>query len=747
MKRIHFIILIFFILLNSFYAQSTLSAGDIAIIEYNSDGTSEDIKFLALRSMEIGTTINFTDNGWITTGVAQFRTGEANTPRTWTATSTVSCGDIINFPVTPGGGADFNLGGSGDQILAYQGTSASPTFIFAINNEGSGVWQASATSARTSGLPSGLTDGVNAVAIQEVDNVIYSGPLSGSRETILSNICDKSNWNSGSTSTSSNTVNQIFTDTFNSSATWDGSSWDISGSNFFTGTIDGSYSTASNGDFRVCNCTVNASETLTINSGGTVTVEDNITNNGNITVNSGGSVVQIRPNGSNSGSNYTVERTTPSQSSFNVFTYWSSPISTATFAAVAPTTHEYFSFDATTQSWVLGTAATPMIPGIGYALEGPDTGSYPGPQTATFTGAAFNNGNVSVNLSFSSDGDTDNDWNLIGNPYPSAIDGNTFLTANSASIGGTIYFWTHNTAEDGTVDNTQDDYAMYNASGGTAAVTGGTVPDGNIASGQGFFAQALVSGSVNLFTNDMRISGNNSLFFKSNRKHIEKDRVWLDLEGNNASSQILIGFFEDATDEVDTKYDGVRFVAQTNLNFYSILNDKYFGIQGKSTLKNKEIIDIGFTSSKEGDFTISISNLEGKLKDAEVHIKDNLIETTHNLKKSNFNFSTDKAGVFNDRFQLLINKKEEKTLSLDENSISNKLLLAKDKKNLIIESLENNLIKEVYFYNILGKEILTVKKASSSSIEVPLSKFDENFITIVKVMLENGNILRQKILL
>lgn len=35
---------------------------------------------------------------------------------------------------------------SGDQVLAYQGSESSPTFIHALNNEGAGVWQAGATS-------------------------------------------------------------------------------------------------------------------------------------------------------------------------------------------------------------------------------------------------------------------------------------------------------------------------------------------------------------------------------------------------------------------------------------------------------------------------------------------------------------------------------------------------------------------------------------------------------------------------
>src|SRR5690606_28341474 len=101
----------------------------------------------------------------------------------WTVnfTAEISCGtevqvsaagvfDISNNRVgdlTTSGG--LALATSGDQILAYQGTEASPTFIAAINNEGSG-WQADATSANTSALPPGLVEGMTAVALVEIDN-------------------------------------------------------------------------------------------------------------------------------------------------------------------------------------------------------------------------------------------------------------------------------------------------------------------------------------------------------------------------------------------------------------------------------------------------------------------------------------------------------------------------------------------------------------------------------------------------
>jgi hypothetical protein len=736
MKKIILILLGIF-LSNVLFSQTTLSAGDIAILQYNSDNSPEQIKFLVLRSFESGTIINFTDDGWFSAG--GFRTNEGIVA--WTAPTDFQCGDIVTMDMPSGTdltsvSSGFDLSASGDQIIVFQGDVSTPTLIFAVNNETNSSWQADATSSNTSALPTGLTNGVNAVALKETDNLKYNGPLTGSRATVLTNICTSGNWSGA------NNVNQTFSGAF--TTTWSVGTWDGSGSNFLDTVIDDSFDTSTDGNFETCNCTVNSGNTLTVNSGGTVMVENDITNNGTILVESGGSVVQVSSDGTNSGTGYTVERASTSQSSYHVFTYWSTPITSATFAAVSPSTHLYYSFNSGSQAWVEGNSSTGMSPGIGYALEGPDTGSYPGVQTASFTGAPFNNGDISVGLSFSSDGDADNDWNLIGNPYPSAIDADTFLADNSSIIGGTIYFWTHNTDEDGTEDNTEDDYAMYNGTG-EAAATGGVAPDGNIASAQGFFVQAISSGSL-VFNNDMRISGNNTTFFKSEKtkeKSFNRDRIWLNLTTEKSFSQILVGFIDGATDAVDRKYDGVRFLGKTSLNLYSLIDEGHYGIQGKSNLKEVEVIPIGFSSDVVNDFTLSIDKLEGKLDESNIFIEDSFLNVKHNLKDADYIFNTTESGEFNNRFNLII-ETEASVLDVKESIVSKGVTIKKLNNNLIIETLNNTIIQKVLVYDLLGKEIL-VKENSSSEVQLQLSFLKSNTILIIKTFLETGEVLINKI--
>ena len=128
---------------------TTLSAGDIAIIGFNFDNP-DGLSFVLLTDITSGTEIQFTDNGWQSSG--EFRANEGTF--TWTAASDLTKGTVITPDVS---GVAFS--GSGDQIIAFQGSSDTPTFIYTLNSESSGVWQSDETYSNTSALPTGLTNG------------------------------------------------------------------------------------------------------------------------------------------------------------------------------------------------------------------------------------------------------------------------------------------------------------------------------------------------------------------------------------------------------------------------------------------------------------------------------------------------------------------------------------------------------------------------------------------------------------
>lgn len=180
-------------------AHAVVVPGDIAVIGLTFDGTDE-FGFVALNPIGPSEEIRFTDNGWLAAG--GFRAGEGEV--VWTApVGGVPAGTVVRVVVTAPisttvgtvtGASPPNLANAGDQVIAYTGTQASPALVYAINSEGTG-WQADATTSNTSALPTGLTDGVHALALTpETDNWAYSGTTSGSASALRTAIGSVANW-------------------------------------------------------------------------------------------------------------------------------------------------------------------------------------------------------------------------------------------------------------------------------------------------------------------------------------------------------------------------------------------------------------------------------------------------------------------------------------------------------------------------------------------------------------------------
>ncbi|MBO9701823.1 MAG: T9SS type A sorting domain-containing protein [Sporocytophaga sp.] len=160
-----------------------LIPGDIAIIRYRTDPI-DDFAFVPLVNLSPGTTIYFTDNGW-NNATNSLTTSEMT--YTYTAATTIPAGQVITI-------SGFNLTDTGDQIIAYQGTSSAPRFIYALT---SNSWITSGTvTATNSYLPPGLVNGVSARDFAtEVDNGKFSTlSVTGTRNSILSAIGTATSW-------------------------------------------------------------------------------------------------------------------------------------------------------------------------------------------------------------------------------------------------------------------------------------------------------------------------------------------------------------------------------------------------------------------------------------------------------------------------------------------------------------------------------------------------------------------------
>jgi len=535
------------------------------------------------------------------------------------------------------------------------------------------------------------------------------------------------------------------------------------------------------------NLTVKSTGNLELSSTSNLTVTDfvNVNTGGIFNIRDKASLVQIN-NVANAGM-VNVERITPAVTKLD-YTYWSSPVSVFTLGGFSASNSYMYSWIPTVSNgggnWSQENDARVMTPGKGYIIRTPNGHTSNTAYTARFTGIP-NNGNILVPISKGTNAnmvvgvldDEDDEWNLIGNPYPSGLSIAKFidLPANANIIDGTVYIWTHNSQPssaapdpfygDYVLNYTSEDYATVNKTGATVTMTTAPtgvvrVPTGYIAAGQSFFIKAantMSNGSTAnaTFNNEMREAGQNSNFFKSanttkkesilrSNQDLEKDRIWLNLTNNSgAFSQTLIGYVEGATPGLDRRFDGESF-GGNDVSFYSVIPQAQLTIQGRGLPfdENDEVI-LGYNSEITGALSIRIDHLGGLFDRQNIYLEDKDLHVLHNLKDTPYVFDT-KKGDFNNRFSLRFT---DKTLgiedSVDEDGIQVDFIRSASILT-IVNSSKDNTVTSVSLFNILGKSISKweVSEKEQSHIKIPIHSIASG-VYIVKLKTFKGTVSKK----
>ena len=540
------------------------------------------------------------------------------------------------------------------------------------------------------------------------------------------------------------------------SSTWNGVAWNPSAPTATVkAVIDGNYNTLAYGNISGCKCEIKAGRTVTINPNNYFDIQSDVENNGTLIIESSGSLVQRNDLATNIGI-VKVKRNTTNMVAYD-YSYWSSPVVGQTLVGLSPNTlyDKYFSYSPTAGSWsVINNGVDVMQPGKGYIVRAPQ-GHTPGqPFAGEFDGVP-NNGFIQTPIAVGV-----SNMNLIGNPYPSAISANAFLSnsANTGVVEGTIYLWTHNTPITG-FNYIANDYAVYNFSGSVAtraALSTGvntSLPSGNIASGQGFFIKGLGNGNAT-FNNSMRITGSNAGFFKPTTSNantqthstdgIERNRIWLNLANTEgAFKQTLVGYIEGATNEIDRGFDGELFNANNFVSLYSIVDGKNMAIQARALpFDTEDKVVLGYHSNVAGLFEISIENVDGQMENQDIYLEDRLLNVIHDLKAANYSFET-AIGTFDTRFELRFTNSTLGTNPFD--TAGNSLIVTAAHKQINVYS-QDQIMKSVAVYDILGRNIFEDQSVNAKKFTINDVIANEQAL-IVKIVLDNGKIVTRKIIL
>ncbi|WP_338375861.1 reprolysin-like metallopeptidase [uncultured Flavobacterium sp.] len=519
--------------------------------------------------------------------------------------------------------------------------------------------------------------------------------------------------------------------------TWNGTSW----SNGYpvsnvAATINGNFT--STRDLEACSLNIIGNSNVILSSGYNFIIENevNIENTANLTLQNNSNLIQIE-NASNIG-NATVFRETNPLKRLD-YVLWSNPLaSSQTLKNFSPETLNnrfyYYNTQANAYNVIANPVSTTFQPANGYLIRMPNNHpTTPTIWTGQFTSGVPNNGNFDVNLAYFGSGFN---YNLIGNPYPSTINAETFLINNSSDIEGVIYLFReeNNAAGSG--------YATYTLGGATTTTATSPIPNGTIQVGQGFIVGAKnVTTPKVTFSNDLRVDNNNNQFFRMNfgksvfqTLTLEKNRIWLNLTNDNGFfSQMMIGYISNATLGFDNLIDG-KSINDSPTFLSSLINNEEYTIQGRPLpFDVQDIVPLKFKTQTAGNFTISINNFDGLFEgNQEIYLKDNLLNITHNIKNSPYTF-TSVIGEFDSRFEIVYQNSILDAVNLDTN---NQVLVSTENNNINVRST-NQFIQEITVFDILGRNLSSNSKIENNDFVISHILPTKQTL-IVKILLANG---------
>lgn len=332
------------------------------------------------------------------------------------------------------------------------------------------------------------------------------------------------------------------------------------------------------------------------------------------------------------------------------YNYWSSPVVNANVSTIissassAANTYTYNPAAASSSSsvgllagWISQSPNNIMESGRGYITTGAGN--------VNFTGVA-NNGLINRPLTIGSH----TKINLLGNPYPSALNVGDFINANITQIEPAIYLWDDDNSSGS--DYNTDDYAVANVVGIVTPSVNGANPGGfySIATGQGFFVEAKDGATNVVFNNSMRNSNNNFFF---NQPDFE--RMWVSVSNveEGLYNETLIAFIADATEEKDAMYDAKKIPGNQNIALYTVIGNDMYSIQAFPELTNDRIIPLGLKASIAGNYTFSIKHIDLISPTVLIFLEDLELGIIHNLRASDYQFSLTESIDHANRFRIV----------------------------------------------------------------------------------------------
>lgn len=321
------------------------------------------------------------------------------------------------------------------------------------------------------------------------------------------------------------------------------------------------------------------------------------------------------------------------------------------------------------------------------------------------TGAP-NTGSEFIGLSYSESSGDEADYdgfNLVANPFPAPLNIDDLISAYGPGgsevdglIEGSIYLWRDGGSDLGR--RTNDDYEVYNPLGSTSGFTG------KAASFQGFFVKATGIGTLTVLPS-MRTSG---IQFNDDSGFLRREepfRIRMDLSDEDRVSSALVGYVEDADNELDKKYDAMRLGGK-EFAISSVINNKPFSIQGRKDGFDTDSFKISYTTNETGPLRLKLK-AENQPQTKVIYLHDKQLGEMIEINESlHYDFVSD-AGTHSERFEMIVSS----DIVTSYEDLSNKVTFERVDMGIRIGAPAG--IQHVSIFNLSGKMILekSIQKA------------------------------------
>lgn len=404
--------------------------------------------------------------------------------------------------------------------------------------------------------------------------------------------------------------------------------------------------------------------------------------------------------------------------------YVSSPLTNAT----ANTFYEMWlkPYVESTNAWgqYIYITTTPLPAGTGYAAYSYSTGTpAPGTKSVNYISNAtnaLNNGSISPAVTFNGSGN-----NLVGNPYPSAIDWNAVTGWTRTNIGYTIYIW----------NPVNNQYGIYikDAPSGTNGASNIILP------GQGFFVVASGSPTFSL-NNNVRVQAgtgktilkNSNSFFKIGVEEVSQD----------ISDELLVSFSPNGDVEFNA-YDAEKWFSTTPEvpSLYTLKTDHKLAGNTYRDFDVNLVIPMGFKKGTAGsDFRLFIAKPEGISGLEQVFVKDKMTGIITDLVATDEYVFTSFEGDDPMRFEIMF----KSSLGIEDQVKSTMQVYFSNQQILLRNLNENPVTGTMTIFNLAGQAL----QSSRFDVISGTTSFDTNLAFgayLVEVITNEGR-FTQKII-